>query len=415
MIRAATWAPAGGFAVSLRTSERPRLLRVHVRHRPHRDPGAGGVEDLVGRAVERVRLDRDHRQGRPRPHLLVDAHAALALEPGARQHPGPAAERRLGERQPSQALPHRGAGPRHAAVETGHVDPAVRGAQAIEQAAQDPDGIRSRPAEVAAVDGPVEARHLDVHLHEAAQLPGDRGDAGREVVGVGEHHDVGVQLRAVALKEGRQAGRADLLLPLDQEPEVDRHATGRPQVGGGGGHPGQEAALVVGGPAPVEAALLLHGQERRARPLPGRPRRDHVVVAVHEDGRRTRRVQPVAVDVRRHPGQGEDGDVLDAETKEDVAGHLGRAPQVVDREARGRDAGDAHELAEQSLELAEALVDRSQRGRASRRSPGCQRSPLRRGSRGADEPPSLARLYMMAVGGAGSSAAPAFDSGRRDM
>ena len=306
-MRAATWAPAGGFAVSLRTSERPRLLRVHVRHRPHRDPGAGGVEDLVGRAVERVRLDRDHGQRRAGPDLLVDAHATLALEPRPGQHPGPAAERRLRERQPPQAPPHRGAGARHAAVEAGHGDPAVRGAQAVEQAAEDPDGIRHGPAEVTAVDGPVEARHLDVHLHEAAQLPGDRRDAGREVVGVGEDHDVRVQLRAVALEEGRQAGRADLLLALDQELEVDGHAAGGAEVRGGGRHPGEKAALVVGRPAAVEPPLLLDGKKRRARPLLGRPRRHDVVVAVDEHGRRPGRVEPVAVDVGRDARQLERG------------------------------------------------------------------------------------------------------------
>jgi len=89
-------------------------------------------------------------------------------------------------------------------------------------------GRAPRP-EVAAVDRAVEAGHLDVHLDEAAQLPGERGHAGREVVGVGEHHDVGRELRAVALEEHGQARRADLLLALDQELEVDREAAGRPR------------------------------------------------------------------------------------------------------------------------------------------------------------------------------------------
>ena len=202
----------------LADEQRPRLLRVHVRHRPQREPRPGGVEDLVGRAVERVRLDRDHGQRRARPELLVDAHAAARARAAC---PGsiPAPRRNAASENGSCRSRRRTAalGPRHAAVEAGHVDPAVRGAQAVEQAAEDPDRVGHGAAEVAAVDGPVEARHLDVHLHEAAQLPGERRHAGREVVGVGEDDDVGVELRAVALEEGRAGGRADLLLALDQE------------------------------------------------------------------------------------------------------------------------------------------------------------------------------------------------------
>ena len=41
---------------------------------------------------------------------------------------------------------------------------------------------------------------------------------------------------------------------------------------------------------------------------------------------------------------------------------LGRAAQLLRREAGGRDAGHAHEVAQRLLELAEAAVDRAQRG-----------------------------------------------------
>ena len=63
-------------------------------------------------------------------------------------------------------------------------------AQAVEQPAQDPHRVGNRAAEISAVDGTPQAGDLDVHLHQAAQLERQRGDAGRDVVGVGEHHDV---------------------------------------------------------------------------------------------------------------------------------------------------------------------------------------------------------------------------------
>ena len=132
------------------------------------------------------------------------------------------------------------------------------------------------------------------------------------------------------------------------------------------------------------------------------------MVAVDEHGRRAGRVEPVAVDVRRDARQLEDGDVLDAEAAEHVGGDLGRAPQVVGREAGGRDAGNAHELAQRVLELAEALVDGAQGRRPCRRG---REAMEKAGARRERRAPWSSR-YIIAVGGAGSSGAPAFASGR---
>jgi len=120
----------------------------------------------------------------------------------------------------------------------------------------------------------------------------------------------------------------------------------------------------------------------------------------------------IAVDVRRHARQVEEGDVLHAEAPQDLAGHRRRVAQVVGREAGGRDTGDAHQLAERPLELAEALLDGPQ-GRRPVRSPLSLHLPPG-DARGLGRSPLAAIRYITAVGGAGSSGAPAFERGRRD-
>ena len=76
-------------------------------------------------------------------------------------------------------------------------------------------------------------------------------------------------------------GDPDLLLPLDEELDVDRQAAVGRQQCRDRLDLGEELALVVGGAARVEAAVA-HGRlERRRCPLLQRLGRLHVVVAVH--------------------------------------------------------------------------------------------------------------------------------------
>ena len=63
----------------------PRLARVHVRHRPHGDPSAGRIDDLVRGPEDGMGLERDHGEGRPGPDPLVDREALLSCEPHALQ------------------------------------------------------------------------------------------------------------------------------------------------------------------------------------------------------------------------------------------------------------------------------------------------------------------------------------------
>ena len=155
-------------------------------------------------------------------------------------------------------------------------------------ACEDLHRVRHRAAPHPAVQRVVEDLHLDVHLHDAAQLVGERGHAGVEVRGVGEDDVVRGQHRLVLLEELAEVLGADLLLALDDELDVARQPGPGLQVRGHGGDVGHAPALVVGGAAAVQAAAALGGLEGRGLPLLRPPGRLHVVVAVEQDRGRAR-------------------------------------------------------------------------------------------------------------------------------
>ena len=91
---------------------------------------------------------------------------------------------------------------------------------------------------------------------------------------------------------------ADFFFALDEELDVERQAAGLLQVRLDRLDVHEHLALVVGGAARVDLAVAHRRLERRAGPQIDRIDRLHVVVAVEEDRRLARRVQPVAVDDR---------------------------------------------------------------------------------------------------------------------
>ena len=95
--------------------------------------------------------------------------------------------------------------------------------------------------------------------------------------------------------------------------------------------------------ARVELAVADRRLERRRRPQVERIDRLHVVVAVEEDGRRTRRAQPFAVD-DRVAGRLLDAGVLQADAGHLVAGPLGAAAHVGRMAGQRADAGDGQIL-----------------------------------------------------------------------
>ena len=129
----------------------------------------------------------------------------------------------------------------------------------------------------------------DLPVGDAAQAVADgRRAVVVERVAVGDDADVGLQQVGVLVDERLDRLRADLLVALEEEAQVDRQPPG-------GLHPGldrlevhEQLALVVAGAARVDALVLVARLERRSDPLVERVGRLDVVVAVDEHGRRVR-------------------------------------------------------------------------------------------------------------------------------
>ena len=146
----------------------PRLARVHAGHDAERQPRPGRLDDLVGGAEERARLEGDDGERRTGPQLLVDREALVAAEPHAGQHPGFLSVLGFVEWKPADAAKLLGAGLDDFLVEAGHVEQAVVLREAGDQLAEDLDGIGNGAAPPTAVQRLLEAGDLDVHLANAA-------------------------------------------------------------------------------------------------------------------------------------------------------------------------------------------------------------------------------------------------------
>ena len=94
---------------------------------------------------------------------------------------------------------------------------------------------------------------------------------------------------------------ADLLFAFENTLDVHRQPAGLLHVGLDGLEVHEDLPLVVGRPARVNLPLAHRRLERRRFPQVERVDGLHVVVAVEEDRRRARRVQPLAVDDRDCP------------------------------------------------------------------------------------------------------------------
>ncbi len=116
------------------------------------------------------------------------------------------------------------------------------------------------------------------------------GNVDPEVRRVGDHHDVGREQVAVLGQERMEGGRADLLLPLDEDGHPDRQLVTEdgaqsPQ----GTDVGDDAGLVVGGSAAVQPAVAFDRLERLGLPVRSVPGRLDVVVRVEQNGGSPRR------------------------------------------------------------------------------------------------------------------------------
>ena len=117
---------------------------------------------------------------------------------------------------------------------------------------------------------------------------------------------------------------ADFLFAFDDQLDVDRQLAGLLEVRLDRLEVHEHLALVVGGAARVDLAVADRRLERRRFPQIERIDRLHVVVAVEQDRRRARRMEPVAVD-DRIAGRLDQPDVLESDARHLVGGPLGAA------------------------------------------------------------------------------------------
>jgi hypothetical protein len=100
----------------------------------------------------------------------------------------------------------------------------------------------------------VQRAHLDVARDDPAQRDRDPGLSRPPVARVGEDHGIGAQLVAELLKELPEVRRAPFLLAFDEDGHADRRSR---VVRAQRARVHHDPALVVGGSATVEAAVLL--------------------------------------------------------------------------------------------------------------------------------------------------------------
>ena len=213
-----------------------------------------------------------------------------------------------------------------------------------EQLGEGEDGVGDRAAGHAAVHRTVEGAHPHVDPGQAAQRVGEAGDADRPVAGVGEEQHVGAQVVGVGVEEPGEAGRADLLLALDQHLHVARRARRR-----------CAATLAPRRRArprrPCRRRCRGRRAGRRARPVrTARTTTARRSPPVARRGARTgaRSARRGVASTRRRrtgspPSTRELAHVVQAGVAQEVADRAGAVVDVADGGGIGADARDAHE------------------------------------------------------------------------
>ena len=187
---------------------------------------------------------------------------------------------------------------------------------------------------------PVGTGDLDLHVAQAFEAVDQRRLPGREERRVGDHHAVGREAPAAVLADVFvDRLTPGLLLPFDQELDVDRQA---PPLGQHRRHRlevGVGLPLVVRGAARHQLVPLHRGLERRMAPELDGIDRLHVVMPVEEDRGLARRAQPLPVHQRMAGGV--DPFRLKPRRAHLVQQEVARAQHLVLVLRIGRDRGDA--------------------------------------------------------------------------
>ena len=227
-------------------------------------------------------------------------------------------------------------------VEARDADPAVRALQPGDDLGEGVGRVLDGAAVAARVEVDGRPDDVDLGVHDPAQAERDGRQVALEEARVADDRDVGREPLAVRLEPRVEVDRARLLLALEDVPDVDRHRAAGREERRGGHHVGVDLALVVGRAAGEHPVADDDRLERRRRPQLERVDRLDVVVAVDDDRRGVRGVEPVGVDDRMAAGLG-DLDVLQAGRGQRVGQPVGGGTAVVGVGRERRDARDAQE------------------------------------------------------------------------
>ena len=259
-------------------------IRILVGHEPathlrHRDTGEHGLRSLAGVAREHP----VHFAGGARPELLERGVPRFAAERGdAKMLPEPG----LVEWE----LLHRGANGvgkgTHLVVEAGDRDSARRIVEGRDDPGERRRGIHHSAAVHPRVQIGVGTGDVELEVGQPAERREDARDPGREHRRVGDHHRVAGEALLVLLDEGREMFGAHLFLALDDNDDVHRERAARGEMRLECGDVEPELAFVVNTAARIDVAVADGGLECWRGPEFEGFRRLHVVVPVHDHGRR---------------------------------------------------------------------------------------------------------------------------------
>ena len=232
-----------------------------------------------------------------------------------------------------------------------------------DQLAQRLRRVEHRAAEDARVQVVVGTVDAQLEVRQAAQGVGDGGHIGREDARIGVEGEIAAQHVLMAGEEIAQAGRADLLLALDQELDVHAQLTGL-QHGLQRFDRRHHLPLHIRRAAGEEVLAAHLRLERPALPQGERVGRLHVVVTVDQHGRRFRTGFQVLTVHHRVPRGGEDLHVLEAQRLDLPRRPLGGALHVRLARRVGGDRGQAQVLLQFLEETGAVLVGVLDRRRA---------------------------------------------------
>src|SRR3989338_2628518 len=148
------------------------------------------------------------------------------------------------------------------------------------------------------------------------------------------------------LQKSLEMRRTAFLLAFDDHLDIKRKSAFHLKIGSDGAGMHYDAGLVVGGAPPVEPPIALGGRKRRGFPKFLASRRLDIVMSVKQQGRGSRGVQPIAVNIGMHVGQTKHFHVLKASRLHEGCDGRSRVFHLLGVKAGKADAGNAHQLLE---------------------------------------------------------------------